>query len=147
MGIFFLSNRELLKNFKLRLNQYDHVCILKGSPWLLRRELIRENTGGRELCEEVATVIKDRRDESLNLLSGGIKKSGLTKETESRINDICLWMDGLPWWLSGKEFTCNAGDAGDPWVRKIPWRKARLLTPVFLPGEFHGCRGLAGHSP
>ena len=20
--------------------------------------------------------------------------------------------DGLPWWLSGKESTCNAGDAG-----------------------------------
>ena len=20
---------------------------------------------------------------------------------------------GLPWWLRGKEFTCNAGDAGD----------------------------------
>ena len=26
----------------------------------------------------------------------------------------------------------------DPWVGKIPWRKERLLTPVFWPGEFHG---------
>ena len=25
----------------------------------------------------------------------------------------------------------------DPWVGKIPWRKERLLTPVFWPGEFH----------
>ena len=24
------------------------------------------------------------------------------------------------------------------WVRKIPWRRERLLTPVFWPGEFHG---------
>ena len=22
----------------------------------------------------------------------------------------------------------------DPWVRKIPWRRARQPTPVFLPG-------------
>ena len=24
----------------------------------------------------------------------------------------------------------------DPWVGKIPWRKERLPTPVFWPGEF-----------
>ena len=24
------------------------------------------------------------------------------------------------------------------WVGKIPWRKERLPTPVFWPGEFHG---------
>ena len=30
----------------------------------------------------------------------------------------------------------------DPWVRKIPWRRERLLTPVFWPGEFHGQRSL-----
>ena len=26
----------------------------------------------------------------------------------------------------------------DPWVGKIPWRRERLCTPVFWPGEFHG---------
>ena len=31
-----------------------------------------------------------------------------------------------------------------PWVRKIPWRREWLPTPVFLPGEFHGQRSLAG---
>ena len=25
----------------------------------------------------------------------------------------------------------------EPWVGKIAWRKERLPTPVFLPGEFH----------
>ena len=25
----------------------------------------------------------------------------------------------------------------DPWIGKIPWRRERLLTPVFWPGEFH----------
>ena len=26
----------------------------------------------------------------------------------------------------------------DPWVGKIPWRREKLPTPVFWPGEFHG---------
>ena len=32
----------------------------------------------------------------------------------------------------------NAGDGFDPWVGKIPWRRAWQPTPVFLPGESHG---------
>ena len=32
-----------------------------------------------------------------------------------------------------------------PWVGKIPWRRAWQLTLVFLPGEFHGQRSLAGY--
>ena len=32
----------------------------------------------------------------------------------------------------------------NPWVRKIPWRKAWWPIPVFLPGEFHEQRNLAG---
>ena len=31
----------------------------------------------------------------------------------------------------------------DPWVGKIPWRRRWQPTPVFLPGKFHGRRGLA----
>ena len=35
----------------------------------------------------------------------------------------------------------------DPWVGKIPWRRKWQPTPVFLPGESHGQRSLAGYSP
>ena len=35
----------------------------------------------------------------------------------------------------------------DPWVRKIPWRRAWQLTPAFLPGGFQGQRSLVGYSP
>jgi len=35
----------------------------------------------------------------------------------------------------------------DPWVRKIPWRRAWQPTPVFLPGESHGQRSLMGYHP
>ena len=35
----------------------------------------------------------------------------------------------------------------DPWDGKIPWRRAWQPTLVFLPGESHGRRSLAGYSP
>ena len=35
----------------------------------------------------------------------------------------------------------------DPWVGKIPWRRAWQPTPVFLPGESPGQRNLVGYSP
>ena len=43
----------------------------------------------------------------------------------------------------------SAGDIRngfDPWIGKIPWRKARQRTPV-LPGILHGQRSVAGCSP
>ena len=44
---------------------------------------------------------------------------------------------GFPASSDGKESTCNVRDLGsvDPWVRKIPWRRAWQPTLVFLPGE------------
>ena len=33
----------------------------------------------------------------------------------------------------------------DPWVGKIPWRREKLPTPVFWPGEFHGLYSPWGH--
>ena len=35
----------------------------------------------------------------------------------------------------------------DPWVGKIPWRRAWEPTPVFMPEECHGQRSLVGYSP
>ena len=33
----------------------------------------------------------------------------------------------------------------DPWVGKIPWKRKWQPTPVFLPGESHEQRNLAGY--
>ena len=45
----------------------------------------------------------------------------------------------FPGRASGKELACqwrrHKRCRFDPWVRKIPWRKAWQPTPVFLPGE------------
>ena len=55
---------------------------------------------------------------------------------------------GRPWWLSGRESTCQCRRHGlDPWVGKIPWRRKWLPTLVFLPGKSSGQRSLVGYSP
>ena len=58
---------------------------------------------------------------------------------------------GFPGGAGGKEPACQCRRFKkrglDPWVGKIPWRKVRQPTPVFLPGESHGQRSLAGCSP
>ena len=58
---------------------------------------------------------------------------------------------GFPGGASDKESTWQCrrlrSPGFDPWVRKISWRRAWQPTPVFLPGESHGQRRLAGYSP
>ena len=53
---------------------------------------------------------------------------------------------GFPGGAGGTESACQCRRCGfDPWVRKIPWRRAWQPTAVFMPGESHGQRGLAGY--
>ena len=35
----------------------------------------------------------------------------------------------------------------DPWGGKVPWRRERLPTPVFLPGASQRQRSLEGYIP
>ena len=60
-----------------------------------------------------------------------------------------LW--AFPGGARGKETACQCRRHKrlrfDPWVRKIPWRRAWQSTPVSLPGESHKQRSLAGYSP
>ena len=47
-----------------------------------------------------------------------------------------------------KHLSANEGENGlDPWVGKTPWRRKWHPTLIFLPGESHGQRSLAGYSP
>ena len=55
---------------------------------------------------------------------------------------------GFPGGSDGKGFTCNAGDLGlVPGSGRYPGEGKGLLTPVLLPGEFHGQRSLVAYSP
>ena len=48
---------------------------------------------------------------------------------------------GFPGGPSDKESICRCRRQNrrgfDPWVGKIPWKRAWQPTPVFLPGDFH----------
>ena len=49
-------------------------------------------------------------------------------------------------WLSWLRICPQCRRPGfDHWVGKIPWRRERLPTPVFWPGEFHGLYSPWGH--
>jgi len=71
----------------------------------------------------------------------GHKESYVT-EWLSNNNKFCY---RLPWWLSCEICLQCRRPRFNSWVKKIPWRRAWLPTPVFLPGEFHGWRSLASY--
>ena len=58
-------------------------------------------------------------------------------------------MTGFPGGTSGKEPSCQCRRHKrcrfNPWVGKIPWRRAWQPTPVFSPGESHGQNFLVGY--
>ena len=60
---------------------------------------------------------------------------------ERKINPVCL-KKKLSKSRNNLSITCWTIQ-----VRKIPWRKDWLPTPVFLPGKSHGQRSLVGYSP
>ena len=68
---------------------------------------------------------------------------------------IYLPISSDPGGSGGKDSACNARDhlqcrgwcGFDPWVRKIPWRRAWQSTVVLLPGKSHGQRSLVAYSP
>ena len=57
---------------------------------------------------------------------------------------------GFPGGARVKNLPANAGDmrhGSDPWVGKMPWRRARQPTREFLPGESLRERSLVSYSP
>ena len=67
----------------------------------------------------------------------------------SYYNSWKYWREeGFPGGSDSKRICLQCRRLGfSPWVGKIPWKREWLLTPVFLPGEFHCQRGLVGYNP
>ena len=63
--------------------------------------------------------------------------------------DLSCSVDRASWVaLVGKNLPANVRRRRfDLSVGKIPWRRAQQTSPVFLPGESHGQRNVAGYSP
>ena len=70
-------------------------------------------------------------------------EKGGWRVTAVRVDALCF-----PGAVSGKEPACQCRRHGfDPWVGKIPGRRAWQPPPVFLPGEPHGNSSLAAYNP
>ena len=90
---------------------------------------------------------------SVESLDVPLKKSGSKEDLAKKICILyraTLSLRSFPGGSSGTEPTCKGRRHKrcefDPWVGKIPWRRLWQPTPVFLPGESHGQRSLAGYS-
>ena len=57
-----------------------------------------------------------------------------------------LFNDCFPCGSAVKESACNVGDLSSvPGLGRFPWRRERVPTPVFSPGEYHGPYSSWGH--
>ena len=66
----------------------------------------------------------------------------------SHFVSMCIKSRGFPVGSDGKESACNAGDLSlIPGLGRSPGGGNGSPLQVFLPGEFHGQRSLAGYSP
>ena len=91
--------------------------------------------GGRGFIQNSSSIFMERWGDMIN------------KKIKAHVQ--CL--QGLPGGASGKEFVCQCRRhkrcGFNPWVGKIPWRRRWQPTLALLPGESHGQKSLAGHSP
>ena len=78
----------------------------------------------------------------------------MEEKSRLEVNIVAEWMLGKgreeEWFSHPGDQREGEGSPGlriHPWVGKISWRTAWQPTPVFLPGESHGQRSLAGYSP
>ena len=122
-----------------------------------------------DLAAAAATLLSLRKFQKLEELCARIrdkikyifltKNHSISDETDlfrtSFLNDsfgyTVLGWPGFPGGTSGQEPACQCRRHKrlrfDPWVGKIPCRRAWQPTPVFQPGESYGQRSLAGHGP
>ena len=106
-------------------------------PCSFLQSCVHRDVGGRDILSKSTLGYVCSPAHLLTKPFYDIKKKNLLK-----------WLLGLPKWRSGKESPANAGDARDmgsiPGLGRSPGGGHGSPTPVFLPGESHGQRSLAG---
>ena len=118
------------------------ACMVAPHPWEMNLQ-----TRGRGLCGSWTGFIAVRIESSLypqHPPSAGPGRQATRSSAEMQAL-------GFPGGTSSTEPTCqyrrHKGHGFDPWVRKIPWTRTWQPMPVFLPGESHVQRSLAGYNP
>ena len=130
-----LQKRARVNMTKPRAEQQPRLSWSKpaAAPWALSPSASSRREPQPPLCPMVAPLpVRNPFP-----WEGNLGENGYIYEA----SQVALVVNNLP---------ANAGGMKpgfDPWVGKIPWRRAWQPTPVFLPGASHGQRSLAGYSP
>ena len=108
--------------------RHPHCCPRAASSWLCGRRFeasLREDWGfpGSSVGKQSAC---NAEDPSLIPGSGRSAGEGVGYPLQ------CSWAS------LAAQLVKNPLAMQDPWVGMIPWRRERLPTPVFWPGEFYG---------
>ena len=118
--------------------------------WALEEVVTEERprgTGGRS--QEVKESLLQRQDDlQWKCFFRFLGQSDCLPGGPLGSSSLAIWGKVLPWWLSDKESSCQCRRYRfDPWLGKIPWRRAWQPTLVLLPEKSHGQRSLEGYSP
>ena len=121
---------------------------LFATPWSLHGQApLSMKFSRQEYWSGVPSPSLARPLRSLNYWQGWEGRSYLPENLTELVWPGHRDFKGFHYGSDCKEPACSAGDPGSIWVGKIPWSWEWLLTPIFLPGEFHRQRSLAGYSP
>ena len=113
----------------------DQTCV----PSIGRRILFHGTT------REVLCFLTDEQRRKLVVYLPGPQVDSQDSKSSFLLYIDNVYLEGLPRWLSSKEFTCPC----TRFKRGIfdPQRRKWQLIPVFLPEKFHEQRTLVGYSP
>ena len=142
------SNQSILKEIspgcslegqmlKLKLQYFGHLMRRAGKDWGQEEK----GTTGDEMVgwhhrlngHEFGWTpgVGDRQGGLACCGSWGRKESEMTEQLNR--TELSMWRHKRCWF--------------DPWVGKIPWKRAWQPTPVFLFGQFHEQRSLEAYGP
>ena len=134
-------------------HESNHHIFYSSVPWISRCYFF---SGGLKKMDvdtgQVFMILKDWKPRTVVIYISLIRSACLLDmlylcDSATQFMTVLLRM-GFPGVSDSKESACKAGNPGwIPWVGKIPWRREWQPCPVFLPGEFHGQRGLACYHP
>ena len=127
------------------------------SPWGMIKKMILRHTEleGEETDDHILPSSSLKYIWKWDCMHQGLVKihnvSGYSVVQQTLMSTCNNMPGGLLSWISSKEFACQGRRHKrcrfDPWVGKIPWRRERQPTPVFLPEKSHGQGSLVGYRP